>query len=103
MVEHSSCFFALQDRYRVFNKPMWVTEIACSDPASPERLNAAGQMAYMKDMLLRALIYGVKPPILGEGSLGAGSGRVLGLLGMYIHTYVKDMTLYIYIYVYIYI
>ncbi|CAE7032071.1 asl1 [Symbiodinium natans] len=39
------------DRYRVFGKPMWVTEIACSDTASPERLSAEGQMAYMKEAI----------------------------------------------------
>ena len=39
------------DRYRVFGKPMWVTEIACSDPASPERLSAEGQMAYMQEAI----------------------------------------------------
>lgn len=39
------------DRYRVFGKPMWVTEIACSDPHSPERLSAEGQMAYMKEAI----------------------------------------------------
>ncbi|CAJ1417638.1 unnamed protein product [Effrenium voratum] len=39
------------DRYRVFGKPLWVTEIACSDPASPERLSAEGQMAYMKEAI----------------------------------------------------
>ncbi|CAE8593872.1 unnamed protein product, partial [Polarella glacialis] len=37
------------DRYRKFGKPLWVTEIACSDPYTPERLSAEGQMAYMKE------------------------------------------------------
>ncbi|CAK9051360.1 Alkali-sensitive linkage protein 1, partial [Durusdinium trenchii] len=39
------------DRYRIFGKPMWITEIACSDPASPERLSAEGQMAYMREAI----------------------------------------------------
>lgn len=39
------------DRYRVFGKPMWITEIACSDPNSPERLSAEGQMAYMLEAI----------------------------------------------------
>lgn len=39
------------DRYRVFGKPMWITEIACSDPNSPERLSAEGQMAYMMEAI----------------------------------------------------
>eukprot|EP00930_Biecheleria_cincta_P096278 TRINITY_DN8814_c0_g1_i2.p1 TRINITY_DN8814_c0_g1~~TRINITY_DN8814_c0_g1_i2.p1 ORF type:complete len:2454 (-),score=397.32 TRINITY_DN8814_c0_g1_i2:177-7538(-) len=39
------------DRYRVFGKPLWITEIACSDPASPERLSAQGQMAYMQEAI----------------------------------------------------
>ena len=39
------------DRYRVFGKPIWITEIACSDPNSPERLSAEGQMAYMMEAI----------------------------------------------------
>eukprot|EP00931_Biecheleriopsis_adriatica_P047651 TRINITY_DN27485_c0_g1_i1.p1 TRINITY_DN27485_c0_g1~~TRINITY_DN27485_c0_g1_i1.p1 ORF type:complete len:2283 (-),score=523.16 TRINITY_DN27485_c0_g1_i1:218-7066(-) len=39
------------DRYRVFGKPLWITEIACSDPEAPERLSAQGQMAYMKEAI----------------------------------------------------
>lgn len=35
------------DMYRVFNKPLWITEFACSDAGSPERLDMKGQMAYM--------------------------------------------------------
>lgn len=39
------------DRYRIFGKPMWITEIACSDPYNPQRLSAEGQMAYMREAI----------------------------------------------------
>jgi len=37
------------DKFRVFGKPIWITEMACSDPQSPERLSMDGQMAYMRE------------------------------------------------------
>jgi len=39
------------DRFRVFGKPIWLTEFACSEASSPERLSASGQMAYMKEAI----------------------------------------------------
>eukprot|EP00930_Biecheleria_cincta_P068394 TRINITY_DN5578_c1_g1_i1.p1 TRINITY_DN5578_c1_g1~~TRINITY_DN5578_c1_g1_i1.p1 ORF type:complete len:722 (-),score=112.54 TRINITY_DN5578_c1_g1_i1:260-2134(-) len=44
----------LQDhiaKYKVFNKPLWLTEFACSDASSMERLEAQGQMAYMREAI----------------------------------------------------
>jgi hypothetical protein len=37
------------DLYRPFGKPLWLTEFACSDASTPERLDASGQMAYMRE------------------------------------------------------
>ncbi|CAE7368861.1 asl1 [Symbiodinium necroappetens] len=37
--------------YKVFGKPLWLTEFACSEAASPERLPAEGQMAFMREAI----------------------------------------------------
>jgi len=38
-------------KYKIFNKPLWLTEFACSEASSKERLSAEGQMAYMKEAI----------------------------------------------------
>lgn len=37
------------EMYKVFKRPLWLTEFACSEAGSLERLNAFGQMAYMRE------------------------------------------------------
>eukprot|EP01047_Picozoa_sp_COSAG01_P081654 COSAG01_NODE_16367_length_1242_cov_1.634296_1_plen_380_part_10 len=37
------------DKYRKYNRPLWLTEFACAD--SSERKNQTGQMAYMKEVI----------------------------------------------------
>jgi hypothetical protein len=42
----------LQDHinlYRTLGKPLWLTEFACSEQGSEDRLSAQGQMAYMRE------------------------------------------------------
>jgi len=37
------------DIYRVFGKPLWLTEFACSERGSEDRRSMEGQMAYMRE------------------------------------------------------
>ncbi|CAE7497109.1 asl1, partial [Symbiodinium sp. CCMP2456] len=39
------------EQYKVFGKPLWLTEFACSEAASRERLPAEGQMAFMREAI----------------------------------------------------
>lgn len=39
------------EQYKVFGKPLWLTEFACSEALSPERLPAEGQMAFMREAI----------------------------------------------------
>lgn len=39
------------DMFRVFGKPLWLTEFACSDPNDLGRLPVAGQMDYMMEAI----------------------------------------------------
>ena len=44
----------LQDHiqlYKIFQRPLWLTEFACSEASSAERLPAEGQMAYMREAI----------------------------------------------------
>lgn len=36
---------------RVLRRPLWLTEFACSEASSVERLPAEGQMAYMREAI----------------------------------------------------
>lgn len=39
------------EMYKIFQRPLWLTEFACSEASSLERLPAEGQMAYMREAI----------------------------------------------------
>lgn len=45
---HLPCFFSVS---KLLRRPLWLTEFACSEASSAERLPAEGQMAYMREAI----------------------------------------------------